>query len=51
MRDLRGWLKKVEEIGELATITSQLDWNEESSALNYMVGQQEGAPARIIRAA
>ena len=48
MRDLRGWLKKVEEMGELATITSELDWNEESSALNYMVGQQEGAPALLF---
>ena len=41
MRDLRGWLKQVEEMGELQVISQELDWDEETSALNYMVGQQE----------
>jgi hypothetical protein len=27
MRDLRGWLQKVEEMGELATISSALAWD------------------------
>src|SRR5581483_11866262 len=48
MRDLRGWLKQVDEMGELAVISQQLDWNEETSALNYMVGQYEGAPALLF---
>ena len=48
MRDLRGWLKQVEEMGELQVISQELDWNEETSALNYMVGQQEGAPALLL---
>ena len=48
MRDLRTWLKQVDDMGELATITAALDWDEESSALNYMVGQQEGAPALLF---
>ena len=48
MRDLRGWLKQVEEMGELQVISQELDWDEETSALNYMVGQQEGAPALLF---
>src|SRR5690242_16789560 len=48
MRDLRGWLNQVEQMGELQTISAELDWDEESSALNYMVGQQEGAPALLF---
>src|SRR3990167_9770551 len=47
MRDLRSWLQQVEEIGELQTIRAELYWNEETSALNYMVGQREGAPALL----
>ena len=48
MRDLRGWLKQVEEMGELQVISQELDWDEETSALNYMVGQREGAPALLF---
>ena len=48
MRDLRGWLKQVEDMGELAVISRELDWDEETSALNYMVGQREGAPALLF---
>jgi len=45
MRDLRSWLKQVEDLGELQVIRQQLDWNEEAAALNYIVGHKEGAPA------
>src|SRR5258708_31933593 len=48
MGGLRGWLKQVDELGELAVISPELDWDEESSALNYMVGQREGAPALLF---
>ena len=48
MHDLRSWLKQVEEMGELKVISQALDWNEETSALNYMVGQHEGAPALLF---
>ena len=47
MRDLRSWLNKVEALGELQTISAPMDWNEETSALNYIVGQREGAPALL----
>ena len=48
MRDLRSWLQQVEQMGELQVISQELDWNEETSALNYMVAQQEGAPALLF---
>jgi 4-hydroxy-3-polyprenylbenzoate decarboxylase len=47
MRDLRSWITQVEQIGELHVIRQQLDWNEETSALNYIVGHREGAPALL----
>ncbi len=48
MRDLRTWLDEAEKLGELHKISKQMDWDEETSALNYMVGQQEGAPALLF---
>src|SRR3989304_10310007 len=48
MRDLRTWLKQVEELGELQVITQEMDSCEETSALNFMVGQQEGSPALLL---
>jgi 4-hydroxy-3-polyprenylbenzoate decarboxylase len=48
MRDLRTWLDQAERMGELAKIKKQMDWNEETSALNYIVGQREGAPALLF---
>ncbi len=47
MRDLRSWLAQVAERGELAVIAEELDWDEETSALNYIVGQREGSPALL----
>ncbi len=48
MRDLRSWLKQVEQIGELRKISQALSSDEETSALNYIVGQQPGAPALLF---
>ena len=48
MRDLRTWMEQVERIGELQVIRQEVDSNEETSALNYMVGQREGAPALLF---
>ena len=47
MRDLRSWIQQVQELGELHVIRQELDWDEEASALNYIVGQREGAPALL----
>jgi UbiD family decarboxylase len=48
VHDLRHWLKQVDEMGELKVISQPLDWNEETSALNYMVSQHEGSPALLL---
>lgn len=45
---LRDWLQKVEELGELHRIKSEIDWNEEMAALTYMVASREGAPALLF---
>jgi UbiD family decarboxylase len=47
-RDLREWLAKVEELGELKRITKEVDWDEEMAAITYMVGKQEGGPALLF---
>ena len=48
MRDLRAWMDDVRAMNELQVITQPMDWCEETSALNYMVGQHEGAPALLF---
>ena len=47
-RDLRGWLKKVEEINELNVIQEEVDWDEELSAVTYMAGKENGSPALLF---
>lgn len=47
-KDLREWLLKVEEIGELAKIEQQTDWNEEISGITYLVGKKRGGPALLF---
>ena len=48
IRDLRDWLKAVEELGELKRLKEQVDWNEEMAAINYMVGKQSKSPALLF---
>jgi UbiD family decarboxylase len=47
-RDLREWLARVEELGELKRIAREVDPIEEMSAITYMVGKQEGGPALLF---
>ncbi len=47
-RDLREWLLRVERIGLLKRITTEVDWDEEMSAITYMVAQEVGAPALLF---
>jgi len=47
-RDLRDWLEKAEKIGELKTIKEEVDWNEELTAITYMVAKKEGSPALLF---
>lgn len=46
--DLRDWLKKVEEIGELNVIGEEVDWDEELSAITYMAAKKKGSPALMF---
>lgn len=45
--DLRDWLSKVEEIGELKKISQPIHWNEEMTAITYLVGKKRG-PALLF---
>jgi 4-hydroxy-3-polyprenylbenzoate decarboxylase len=47
-RDLRDWLSKLEDIGELKVIEEEVDWNEELTAITYMAAKKEGSPALIF---
>jgi UbiD family decarboxylase len=50
MRDLRTWLAEVEAAGELLRVSEEFDWDEEMSALTYMVSRaaRERAPALLF---
>ena len=47
-RDLRDWLTKVEAIGELRTIREEVDWDEELTAITYMVAKKKSSPALLF---
>jgi UbiD family decarboxylase len=47
-RDLRDWLNKVQEMGELKTIQEEVDWNEELAAITYMAAKKKGSPALLF---
>jgi 4-hydroxy-3-polyprenylbenzoate decarboxylase len=46
--DLRDWLAKVEEIGELRRITQEVDPIEEMAAITYVVARRMGSPALLF---
>ncbi len=46
-KDLREWIAKLEEIGQLKRITAEVDWNLELSAITRRVVSQEG-PALLF---
>jgi len=47
-KDLRDWLKEIEKMGELKTINEEVDWDEELSAITYMVAKNHGSPALLF---
>ena len=47
MRDLREFIKRVEELGELRMIDGA-DWNLEIGALAYVAGRRENSPALLF---
>jgi len=48
-RDLRDWLNRVQEIGELNTIGEEVDWNEELAAITYMAAKKVVPPSCLRR--
>jgi 4-hydroxy-3-polyprenylbenzoate decarboxylase len=46
-KDLRAWIAKIEEVGDLKRITAEVDWNLELSALGQRVVNQ-GGPALLF---
>src|SRR3954447_26151493 len=48
IKDLRDWLARVEEMGELRRITQEVDPVEEMGAITYMVGKRIGSPALLF---
>ena len=46
--DLREWLSRVEEIGELTRVTQPVDRDEEMSAISYLVAKQQPSPAVLF---
>ncbi|MFH1123001.1 MAG: UbiD family decarboxylase [Pseudomonadota bacterium] len=47
-RDLRDWLKKVEEIDELKVVDKEVDWDEELTAITYMAAKKKASPALLF---
>ena len=48
VQDLREWLARTDQIGELVRVTQPVDPDEEMSAITYLVGKQEGGPALLF---
>ena len=46
--DLREWLSRVEEIGELIRVSQPVDRDEEMSAISYLVAKQQPSPAVLF---
>lgn len=48
IQDLREWLQKAEDIGELVTIDQPVDIEEEMSAIGYLVAKQKPSPTVLF---
>ncbi len=48
VQDLREWLARVEEIGELVRIDKPVERDEEMSAISYLLAKQKPSPAVIF---
>src|SRR4051812_32435505 len=48
VRDLRDWLARVEQIGELTHVSKPVDRDEEMSAIAYLVAKQKPSPAVLF---
>ena len=48
IQDLREWLARVEEMGELVRIGQPVNRDEEMSAISYLVAKQQPSPAVLF---
>ena len=48
IQDLREWLARVEQLGELVCIAEPVDRDEEMSAISYLVAKQQPSPAVLF---
>ncbi len=46
-KDLREWIARIEEVGQLKRITAEVDWDLELSAISRRISQEEG-PALLF---
>ncbi len=51
IQDLREWLARVDELGELVRIKEPVDRDEEMSAISYLVAKQQPSPAVLFQRA
>ncbi len=51
IQDLREWLQRVDEMGELVRVKKPVHWDEEMSAIGYLVAKQTPSPAILIEKA
>ncbi|NIO09714.1 MAG: UbiD family decarboxylase [Deltaproteobacteria bacterium] len=51
IQDLRQWLERVDEIGELVRVSQPVHWDEEMSAIGYLVAKQTPSPAILVEQA
>lgn len=48
INDLRDWIEKAEELGELKRVHGEVDWDQELTAIYYLVGKVPPAPALLF---
>jgi 4-hydroxy-3-polyprenylbenzoate decarboxylase len=51
IQDLREWLERVDELGELVRVTQPVSCEEEMSAIGYLVAKQQPSPAILFEKA
>src|SRR5919201_5069634 len=51
IQDLREWLARVDEIGELVRVTQPVDPDEEMSAVTYLLAKRRPSPAVLFERA
>src|SRR5512137_1839712 len=48
INDLRGWIQKAEEMGELKRVKGEVDWDQELTAIYYLTGKTASAPSLLF---